>query len=398
MGNAGLVSIHITKEEGKDPVVTCSTGPPALGPQGYEVQCSGPEVPDDGISNIKFTATVVRAAPTAPSLTTVPALMLPTSPYHVQLRWEKGVEHNVGITLPGILSCMNIPDPSIKTNDLKLNPVFTNMACSADGKTYGGKESHGLLVYDPPTCDGWFHKNVFPKKGCPNAGLVTIHITKEEGKDPMVRCSTLPPALGQQGYEVQCSGPEVPDDGRSNIKFTATVVRRAPVASSLTTVPALMQPSSPYHVQLRYETGVGAKVGIIVPGILSCMNIPDPSIKTNDLKLNPVFTNMACSADGKTYRGKESHGLIVYDPPNCDGFFHKNVFPKKGCPNAGTVTIHITKEEGKDPVVTCSTLPPALGPQGYEVRCSGPQAQDDGRSNVKFTATVVKSEQALFVV
>merc|ERR1740129_1392658 len=166
----------------------------------------------------------------------------------------------------------------------------------------------------------------------------------------------------------------------------------------LLAVSSFAAPSSPYHVQLHYETGVEAKVGIIVPGILSCMNIPDPSIKTNDLKLNPVFTNTACSKDGKTYHGKESHGLIVYDPPNCDGFFHKNVLPKKGCPNAGLVSIHITKEEGRDPVVTCSTSPPALGPQGYEVRCSGPQAPDDGRSNVKFTATVVESKQALFVV
>jgi len=249
------------------------------------------------------------------------------------------------------------------------------------------------MVYDPPNCDGFFHKKVL-KKGCPNAGLVSINIAKEEGKDPMVTCSTGPPALGPQGYEVQCSGPEVPDDGVSAVKFTATVVKRASTASSFATVPALMQPSSPYHVQLRYETGVEAKVGIIVPGILSCMNIPDPSIKTNDLKLNPVFTNTACSKDGKTYRGKESHGLIVYDPPNCDGFFHK----RRGCPNAGLVSIHITKEEGKDPVVTCSTGPPALGPQGYQVQCSGPQAPDDGRSNVKFTATVVKSQQTSFVV
>jgi len=287
---------------------------------------------------------------------------------------------------------MNIPDPSVTANDLKLNPVFTNTACSEDGKTYRGKESHGLIVYDPPNCDGVFHK-VFHKKGCPNAGLVTIHITKEEGKDPVVTCSTGPPALGPQGYKVQCSGPQLPDDGRSNVKFTATVVKSTLAAPTLTTVPALAAPSSPYHVQLHYETGVEAKVGIIVPGILSCMNIPDPSVTANDLKLNPVFTNTACSEDGKTYRGKESHGLIVYDPPNCDGIFHK-----KGCPNAGLVTIHITKEEGKDPVVTCSTGPPALGPQGFEVRCSSPQAPDDGISNVKFIATVVKSQEALLVV
>jgi len=324
-------------------------------------------------------------------LSAIPSFAAPSSPYHVQLHYETGVEAKVGIIVPGILSCMNIPDPSIKTNDLKLNPVFTNTACSKDGKTYHGKESHGLIVYDPPNCDGIFHK-----KGCPNAGLVTIHITKEEGKDPVVTCSTGPPALGPQGYEVHCSEPEVPDDGHSNIKFTATVVKSAVAALKFKTLPALA-PSSPYHVQLRYETGVEAKVGIIVPGILSCMNIPDPSIKTNDLKLNPVFTNMACSKDGKTYRGKESHGLIVYDPPNCDGVFHR-VFHKKGCPNAGLVSIHITKEEGKDPVVTCSTSPPALGPQGYEVQCSSPQAPDDGLSNIKFTSTVVKSQQALLVV
>jgi len=313
----------------------------------------------------------------------------PSSPYHIQLRYETGVEAKVGIIIPGILSCMNIPDPSVKTNDLKLNPVFTNTACSKDGKTYHGRESHGLIVYDPPSCDGVFHK-MFHKKGCPNAGLVTINIKKEEGKDPIVTCSTGPPALGPQGYEVRCSGPETPDDGRSNIKFTATVVKST---LRLTTVPTLAAPSSPYHVQLHYSSGTEAKVGIIVPGILSCMNIPDPSVKTNDLKLNPVFTNRACSKDGKTYHGKESHGLMVYDPPNCDGIFHK-----RGCPNAGLVSIHISKEEGKDPMVTCSTHPPALGPQGYEVHCSGPQAPDDGLSNIKFIATVVKSQQPSLVV
>jgi len=326
-----------------------------------------------------------KGALTLGLVSAVPSFAAPSSPYHVQLHYETGVDAKVGIIIPGILSCMNIPDPSVKTNDIKLNPVFTNTACSSDGKTYHGKESHGLIVYDPPNCDGPFHKN-----RCPNAGLVSISIKKEEGKDPVVTCSSSPPALGPQGYEVRCSGPQSPDDGHSNIKFTATVVKSA---LTLTSVPALAAPSSPYHVQLHYETGMDAKVGIIIPGILSCMNIPDPSVKTNDLKLNPVFTNMACSKDGTTYHGGESHGMVVYDPPNCDGIFHK-----KSCPNAGLVSIRITKEQGKDPVVTCSTHPPALGPQGYEVHCSGPQAADDGLSNIKFTATVVKSQQALLVV
>mmetsp|Transcript_135524 Transcript_135524/g.342874 ORF Transcript_135524/g.342874 Transcript_135524/m.342874 type:complete len:183 (-) Transcript_135524:292-840(-) len=147
---------------------------------------------------------------------------------------------------------------------------------------------------------------------------------------------------------------------------------------------------APYTIQLHWASAVDAKVGIVLPGLLSCFELPAPSVTSDNLVLTPSLARRGCYSDNKTYHGGDTHGLTVYDPPHCESW---PPLKPKGCPSAGKVSIRVTKEDGKDPVVQCSTSPAAF-PAGYSVECTGPEAADDGKSAMKFTATVVKSAAA----
>jgi len=125
----------------------------------------------------------------------------------------------------------------------------------------------------------------------------------------------------------------------------------------------------------------------VIPGILGCFELPAPSLTSDSLLLKPSLTRKGCFKDDKSFHGGESNGLTVYDPPNCDWW---PLLKPKGCPSAGLVSIRVTKQDGQDPVVTCSTSAPAF-PAGYSVQCTGPEKADDGVSAMKFTATVVKN-------
>mmetsp|Transcript_105078 Transcript_105078/g.272113 ORF Transcript_105078/g.272113 Transcript_105078/m.272113 type:complete len:183 (-) Transcript_105078:239-787(-) len=148
--------------------------------------------------------------------------------------------------------------------------------------------------------------------------------------------------------------------------------------------------NAPYTIQLHWASAVDAKVGIVLPGLLSCFELPAPSVTSDNLVLTPSLARRGCYSDNNTYHGGDSHGLTVYDPPHCGSW---PPLKPKVCPSAGLVSIRVTKEDGKDPIVRCSTSAPAF-PAGYSVKCTGPEAADDGKSAMKFTATVVKSEAA----
>mmetsp|Transcript_83218 Transcript_83218/g.262924 ORF Transcript_83218/g.262924 Transcript_83218/m.262924 type:complete len:172 (-) Transcript_83218:250-765(-) len=146
---------------------------------------------------------------------------------------------------------------------------------------------------------------------------------------------------------------------------------------------AAAAPEAPYTIQLQWASKVDARTTILIPGIMTCFLPPQPSVTSNNLVLRP---NFKCRTDeSSTYHGGQLLGFTVYDPPTCGG--------EKPCPSGGRVRIHVDKEEGKDPVVTCKGSVDPLETPLYTVECSEPMKADDGRSAVKFVAIVVKAKK-----
>mmetsp|Transcript_25428 Transcript_25428/g.49796 ORF Transcript_25428/g.49796 Transcript_25428/m.49796 type:complete len:176 (-) Transcript_25428:68-595(-) len=156
------------------------------------------------------------------------AQMAHVDAYSIQLHWGDKASADMpktGIVIPGIFGCMKIPAPGLTTNDLKVQPDLTRGGCwknsTSEHRFYAG-ESNGITVYDPPHCDTW---PPLKPKGCPSAGLVSIHFLLIEGQAPNVTCSTSEPAFPSK-YTIQCKGPMAADDPQFDVKFSAVVVRK----------------------------------------------------------------------------------------------------------------------------------------------------------------------------
>lgn len=147
-------------------------------------------------------------------------------PYTIQLDYAKENEKSpdVSILIPGTLSCFKIPAPSVKSNSLLLTPQFSDTACSDLNNTYVGGESNGMEVNTPALCNHW----PFPK--CPNAGIVSVRVKKVGDNPPTVSCTTEAPALGPEGWKINCTGPFNATDGVSAVRFVATVLRNTTTA------------------------------------------------------------------------------------------------------------------------------------------------------------------------